>query len=236
MHTKRPQFLAMDCADRFFVSDNDPTKSHVIIMDITNGATAGIVNYTFNRPTGIAFDMFNNLFVVDSLNGNIVRFSCSTTSSIGTSSGTQTILTSAIIPVNTAFALSGILTVLGDLTILGQISMAPNSSFIISGVLYIGNGVNLTLSLGSANIVRNQKRSAIFPVAQYSSVSGKFEAVTVIPLMSSSNCELEAFANYGNTALSVIVTPKSKCESGGLSQGAIIGIAIGAVSDFLLLL
>jgi hypothetical protein len=80
--TSRPLHLAVDCADRLFVANDEetftqgPYRSSVLNVDSMSGIVLSTIPYSFNRPTGIAFDSMNNLFVLDVLNSKIVRFSC----------------------------------------------------------------------------------------------------------------------------------------------------------------
>jgi len=140
--------------------------------------------------------------------------------------------------------LTGVLSVSNGLISLGQAVFGAASRLdftITADPLRIGEAtfggtlvvvVNTALSKRDKSSWWHPRDVHTIPVAKYNSSMGKFSNVTTVLAYSGSACDSATTTpEYGATALSVVVSVDkgAKCGGGGLSPGAIAGIAIGAV-------
>lgn len=104
----------------------------------------------------------------------------------------------------------------------------------VAGALVIRAGASLVIRGVTGSGSNSNRATSTLVVASAGSITGTFSSVTAVPADSCQTASV-SMSSYTATSLSVTVNVAGNPCSGGLSQGAIIGIAVGASVGGLLL-
>jgi len=140
-----------------------------------------------------------------------------------------------------------ILNVTGNADVEGRLTVYYPMTILIGGTLTLGPASNLYVHVTTLPPVMTRANGGLFvtiPIATYGALIGTFANVTVefnyaVARSSSTTSPCYVPTNstpiYAQSSLSVVVDVKS-CDGGGLSTGAIVGIAVGAAAAGILLI